>query len=273
MVHTPKEVQVRVDNSPAENLLGQVIRDLQTHEFPSNFVEWIRACVDCDNVALIAFFQDRNPLILKSFSDHPSVHAKLETEYVDAAYLLDPFHDLHIKKAPSGVYRLREVAPDHFQRNQYYINYYRDTTLVDEIAFVSHPAVGVTIQTCLGRDSNSDAGFMAKEIAQAKRISPVVSSLVEINWSALTTTGEYLESETTIRLVEAVQNSLGVSLTRRQAEVALYILRGHSSASTGLNMNISWQTVKVFRRQLYKRLNISSQGELFNILLPLLAKS
>ncbi len=62
----------------------------------------------------------------------------------------------------------------------------------------------------------------------------------------------------------------GVSLSPRQAEIALLILRGHSSVSIGLRLGISAQTVKVFRKQLYRKCGISSQAELFSLLMPLL---
>ena len=252
--------------------LAKAIGGVNLQSFPDDFVAWLSDAVPCDNVAVIAYFQDRRPWVLKAFNDHPSVHAKLETEYVDAAYLLDPFHELHINRAQKGVYRLMDVAPDHFYRNQYFVSYYRDTTLVDEIAFVSYPSEGVSIQTCLGRDSNSNTRFSTRQISQARRIAPIVSVLVEKHWSELNTSGEYSESETISRLIESVHEKHSVRLTPRQAEVAFYILKGHSSISIGLTLGVARTTVKVFRKQLYKRLNISSQAELFNLLLPLLGR-
>jgi DNA-binding CsgD family transcriptional regulator len=61
-------------------------------------------------------------------------------------------------------------------------------------------------------------------------------------------------------------------LSPRQAEVAVLVLRGHSSVSIGLKLGISPLTVKVFRKQLYKRCSISSQAELFQLMLPLLGQ-
>lgn len=48
------------------------------------------------------------------------------------------------------------------------------------------------------------------------------------------------------------------------------ILQGHSTGAIGLVLGLSPQTVKVFRRQLYQRCGVSSQAELFALLLPLL---
>ncbi|MDZ4135631.1 MAG: helix-turn-helix transcriptional regulator, partial [Paracoccaceae bacterium] len=59
-------------------------------------------------------------------------------------------------------------------------------------------------------------------------------------------------------------------LSPRQAEVALLILRGHSTVSIGLRLGVAAQTIKVFRKQLYAKCAISSQAELFAMMLPLL---
>jgi DNA-binding CsgD family transcriptional regulator len=63
----------------------------------------------------------------------------------------------------------------------------------------------------------------------------------------------------------------GRLLTRREAEITAYVLRGHSSASIGLILGISFNTIKVHRRRLYAKLGITSQAELFAKLLPLLS--
>ncbi|MCE8511182.1 helix-turn-helix transcriptional regulator [Ruegeria pomeroyi] len=52
----------------------------------------------------------------------------------------------------------------------------------------------------------------------------------------------------------------------REAEVAALIVQGHSSRAVGYKLGISSNTVKVHRRNLYKKLNISSQSELFGLL-------
>ena len=70
----------------------------------------------------------------------------------------------------------------------------------------------------------------------------------------------------------ALEDIHDIKLSNRQAEVAILILQGHSSESVALMLNISPQTVKVFRKQLYKRCKITSQAELFSLLMPLLER-
>ena len=53
---------------------------------------------------------------------------------------------------PAGAYRLRDVAPDAVHRSRYFLDYYEQTTLLDEVTFVAWPAAGVSLNLCLGRD-------------------------------------------------------------------------------------------------------------------------
>ncbi len=59
----------------------------------------------------------------------------------------------------------------------------------------------------------------------------------------------------------------GDMLTAREREIAQLILIGHSSNSISLNLGISLPTVKTHRRNIYTKLQISSQAELFSLFL------
>ena len=53
-------------------------------------------------------------------------------------------------------------------------------------------------------------------------------------------------------------------LTRREREVVRLVLRGHSSNSIGRQFKITTGTVKIHRKNIYAKLGISSQSELFS---------
>ena len=53
-------------------------------------------------------------------------------------------------------------------------------------------------------------------------------------------------------------------LTAREREVAAFTLKGHSAESTGQILGISPGTVRIHRRNIYAKLRINSQGELFS---------
>jgi len=253
-----------------ETLLATAINNLNSNLFPENLNAWLKSCLPYDNITILAYFPNQSPISVMFENSRPTVHKNFNEIYLAGAYLLDPFHDLHLKNAAPGVYRLGDIAPDNFHRNPYFLEYYGSTTMVDEFAFVSHPSPGISLHVCLGRDANSNRRFSSREIAIAHRIAPIVDSLTTRHWKNLTAENNEVGGEYITALVYSLNQSLGIQLTPRQAEVALLVLQGHSSVSIGLKLGISYQTVKVFRKQLYRKCAISSQAELFKLMLPIL---
>jgi len=256
-----------------EGYLGRAIARLRDDRFEGALYQWLARCFEIDNTTMLAYFQDRVPHVLFTQAAERRVHARLETDYVEGAYLLDPFHALHVDRVSPGLYRLRDIAPDQFQRNEYFSVYYQATTLVDEIAYVAYPAEGVSVHICLGRDATTQRRFTARDLDCAERIAPIVCGLAEQRWSGLSSSGDFTDTALVQRLIEQLRGTHGIALSPRQAEIAMLILKGHSSVSIGLRLGISPQTVKVFRKQLYKKCAISSQAELFSLLMPLLAEA
>lgn len=253
-----------------ETLLAEAIANLNSSRFPESLNAWLKSCVPYDNITILAYFPNQPPVSVMFESHQPKVHENINEIYLAGAYLLDPFHDLHFKNATPGVYRLSDIAPDKFRRNQYFLEYYSSTTMVDEFAFVSHPSPGISLHVCLGRDANSNRRFSSREISVANRIAPIVETLTTRHWNDLTADNNETGGEFATALIYSLNQSLGIQLTTRQAEVALLVLQGHSSVSIGLKLGISYQTVKVFRKQLYRKCAISSQAELFKLMLPIL---
>lgn len=255
----------------AEKHLGLAISALTTTRFELVLYQWLSRCLEIDNTTMLAYFQTQVPEVLFTQAVEKSVHERLDVDYVPGAYLLDPFHTLHVEEQPPGLYRLKDIAPDQFHRNEYHAAYYQRTTLIDEMAYIAYPATGVSVHVCLGRDKTSGRRFSARDLLKADRIAPIVCGLIAQHWSGLRSSGDYRDEDLTDNLIAAMSREHGVGLSPRQAEIALLIMRGHSSVSIGLRLGISPQTVKVFRKQLYRKCRISSQAELFSLLMPLLS--
>ena len=253
----------------AEGQLAEVIRRQGKPGFESAVLDWLRRCLAPDNLIVLAYRDAGPPQVLYRHSDSPQVFAQLDQIYLAGAYLLDPYHDLHVTRVASGAYRLRDVAPDAFHRSRYFQDYYQQTTLIDEITFVCYPRPEVSLNICVGRDSTSSRLFTAAEMEAAQRLSPIVTALAEGHWAGIADL-PHPADDVTGALVAALADQHGINLSPRQAEVALMILRGHSTPSIGLRLGLSPQTVKVFRKQLYAKCNLSSQAELFALMVPLL---
>lgn len=254
-----------------EVLLANTIKSLNTDGFTDHLNRWLQTITNHDNTTILAYFHDQTPRLLMTDAITPDVHRHMKNVYLVGAYLLDPFYEVHRAQKPADLYRIWEIAPDQFARNQYFIEYYRRTTMIDEIGFVVWPSAQTSIHVCLGRDVRSNQRFLKRERSAAKAVFPIVESLVCSHWVNLETNTDADNENVIQRMVRLVAKTHGIKLTNRQAEVALLVLQGHSSNSIGLRLGISPQTVKVFRKQLYKRCEVSSQAELFGLMLPLLS--
>ena len=252
----------------AEAALADAVRRLGRPGFEAALMQLFHRLAAPDNLLVLAYRDAGPPQVLYVQSGDSPVFAAMPTTYLAGAYLLDPFHDLHVSRVPAGLYRLLDVAPDAFHRSRYYLEYYKDTTLVDELTYVAYPDPGVSLNLCLGRDRTSGQPFAPRQVEAAARMAPVVLALAELHWAGLQAANEPPE-DVAAGLILALERR-GIKVSVRQAEVALLILRGHSSTSIALRLWVSVQTVKVFRRQLYARCGISSQAELFALLLPVL---
>jgi len=253
----------------AEIQLADAVRLLRQPGFEGQLGLLFRTVAAPDNLIILAYRDSGPPQVLYSQADDPQVFAQLESTYLPGAYRLDPYFELHLNRVPAGAYRLRDVAPDAFHRSRYFVEYYEQTTLVDEVTFVAYPSGGVSVNLCLGRDATSGAAFSGREIESCHRLAPVIAALSEAHWAGLPRAAGPAEDTARI-LADAAARQCSIHLSPRQAEVALLILRGHSTMSIALRLGVSTQTVKVFRKQLYARCRISSQAELFALMLPLL---
>ncbi|MEQ6250242.1 helix-turn-helix transcriptional regulator [Sulfitobacter sp. HNIBRBA3233] len=202
----------------------------------------------------------------------PTMPSSALTQYLDGAFHLDPFYLKTDIPAQGGLYRLSEIAPDRFFSSEYFIQYYSDTQLIDEIGLLAPLGDGNRAHVSISRLARTGR-FRAKELACVRTFGPLLIELLFQHMAALFDTKMHPEAETPtlpdiIRAEIAARDR--VDLTRREAQIAALVMRGHSNASSALKLGISRETAKVHRRNLYRKLQLSSQGELFARLKDLL---
>jgi DNA-binding CsgD family transcriptional regulator len=117
--------------------------------------------------------------------------------------------------------------------------------------------------------------FVAKEAARLRDFLPVLAAAARRHWPPDTPTRHVEDvAQPTIREhLQAAFENFGTSLlTERERDVALLMLRGHSSKSAARRLDISPDTERVHRRNIYEKLRISSQAELCSLFFEALAE-
>lgn len=189
--------------------------------------------------------------------------------WLDGAYLLDPFYTVVRDLEGDAVLCLRETAPDRFPQSTYFMEYYRAIRLRDEVAVLIGLPDGSTLFYSIGR-TGDDPRFSARDIAALRRVLPVAAALNRRHFA------DRMPSHAASAGDDAAQGT-GVAaafahfgqavLTEREREIAGLILKGHSSQSIARNVDIKPGTVKIHRKNIYRKLGISSQNELFAMFL------
>jgi DNA-binding CsgD family transcriptional regulator len=267
---------LRTTDERQDKALAEAIRAIGKDQFPALLSNFLRQCAEFDNIIIIRYKDQHVPTVLYREYKDQIVYGAMDSEYITGNFVLDPFYEAHIKGLESGIFRLFDLAPDRFRQTSYFKIYYEKTTLVDEIAAFVKMDSGVTITACMGTDRTSGRMFTKAQFAALNRHVAVITSLIDMNWKQFqlpSVSAAVTDKPVAERLRDQLAIIKGIKLSTRQAEVALLILQGHSSGSIALMLDISANTVKVFRKQLYAKCRLSSQAELFAMIVPLLFSS
>lgn len=245
--------------------IGGLVAALDTDAFAGALVAALRSLADFDYSVAFAYRGEARPIDL--FDDFPTGKRRVMVDiYQDGPYLLDPLYLACARRVQPDLYRLRSLAPDRFFQGEYFRSYYAQTGLSEEIGYIVELPGSVMVVVSLMRSSRHPA-FSAKEFRQLRDAYPVVSSFVARHWKDLQ---ERFEATPGAGLsiiqstIDSAFSSFGKSvLTRRERDVVEYVLKGHSSAAIGHILGIAPGTVRIHRKNIYTKLGINSQGELF----------
>lgn len=230
------------------------------------FVDTMKSLVPFDYSVIFAYRGAERPIDLYSTFD-AGEYEIFVSMYQDGPYLLDPFYSAASLPRP-GVWRMRALAPDRFFASEYYRSYYVKTGLAEEVGFFVPTSDGVTVVLSLMRKEGSGA-FRDTEYALMRKAEPLVAAMVRQAWGRLATRFDHpSRTRRDNRNAEGQARArISDKLTLRESDIVELVLQGHSSESIGLRLGVATGTVKVHRRNIYRKLGISSQAQLMSLYL------
>lgn len=244
---------------------GALISAIGTETFAAELSNVLRGIAAFDYTVVFGYLGSAPPLDL--YDDFPRGKRKIFVEdYQEGPYLLDPFFLASTTPVESGLYRLRELAPDRFYQGEYFRNYYVQTGLAEEIGyFIQLPGEAMVVVSLM----RAEKAFSAKEIRELKQYWPVVDAACRKHWHDLDASFRPTDGRTAgngmYKSLEVAFQTFGKGvLTPREREVVEFTLKGHSAEAIGRILEISPGTVRIHRRNVYGKLQIRSQGELFS---------
>jgi len=241
--------------------LARAIDAIGRAGFLAGLLDYLR--VDVPFVGILLLLLDDND---RPFHIYDTIRTPYRIDldrYLDGVYQLDPFYTRFCKQRKSGAMLIRDVAPDRFNQTEYYRRYYRNIELQDEMAIFTDLGDRRFLFFSIGRRAG-ELRFRRRDLKAVERDLPVLAALCRKHFGEPAYATENLTDDGGDQRLEFALERFGESnLTRREHEIAVCILKGYSSKSMAREIDISPETVKIHRRNLYRKLGISSQSELF----------
>ncbi len=256
--------------------LAHIIDHLESDELPHRLIGALAALVPFSMSTIIINRGRSRPIcIFDTFptqADKSGIH-----NYIKGTYVLNPFYRAHLGGLKQGVYRIGDLAPDEYFSSGLYDVHKAIPMPEEEIGYktenwpkgfeeldIAVPIDDVTIEIGL-YNSVKAGGFSDSSITSLTAKISVIGAIIRKYWKFRS--GKLAADPRDSSIDEIFDNFCADELSLRECEVIRYVMRGHSSESIAMNLDISITTVKTHRKRAYAKLEISSQSELFSLFL------
>lgn len=239
---------------------AELTEALESDNFVPALLRAVQRLVHADFVMVFGYQGSDQPLMLGDTLERER-HGVIAEDYIHGPYLLDPFYQLVEDGKCCGCFRLHDIAPDRFRQSEYYRTHYKRTGIGEEVGFVFDAGRGITGVASVARWTSSPA-LSRDELDLLLAIEPAISAFCTRHWGRLNR-ARLVPTDHAGASSVALEDFAGGVLSARERQIMTMILQGHSTQSLAHHLDISPGTVKIHRKNVYRKLNISTQAELF----------
>jgi DNA-binding CsgD family transcriptional regulator len=244
--------------------LSRAISALGSDQFFPALIEAIRGQVAIEYPQIWLYHRDLPPQVLYHEIPASAVASQVDT-YLDGPYREDPFYQTSMNQPRSKFYRLSRITAGKLRESQYYRDYYAETGTVDEAIYLSRLRAGNVINLCMMR-LPQQGEFSEQEYETlyllAEPVSELIKSHSEHNDFAVT----HLIQPGINHQIDLAFRTFGSSLlSPREKDVLELMLRGYGTDISATRLGIALETVRRHRKSIYRKLDVSSQTDLFSL--------
>jgi len=246
------------DITPAVLALGRPL-------FSQALIGTLQRVAGVGHCMVFTFEGERSARCLLDIGNIP-IGSDLGAAYSEHFHLADPNRDPIFRERTSS----SPIVLPTFARRMYSARYakvfFEDAEIVDKFAtaiWVERACFYVNFYRTVAQGR-----FSPEQVERLNRIAPAIGAAVARHFQA-----ESPPDPNPVHKLELLFSSSDplTRLTCREKQVCLRILSGLSSEAISIDFGISLQSTFTYRKRAYEKLGISSQNELFAIVLRLLA--
>ncbi len=265
--HLPASLKV-VDFELPATQISAVIDAIGQKEFCALLADLCQISSGYDRTVITAYFPEHPPVeVYHNLSAEES--RKTMAPYFEYAYFLDPLYQYYCntKGDQDVVVALSNVAPDAFEETQYYKTFYARISALDEVTLFIFFAKKACLSISLANQNHA-----TNSVENLQKLLPILGSVARRHWISL----DPNSTQGTGRMAAVLKKSFeqfGTSrLSQRESQIAQLVLQGLPTKVISNKLDVSPETVKVHRKNIYQKLEVASQGELFSMYMNAVAQ-
>lgn len=252
---------------PSDQDVAGAVLAIGRPTFPEALMRTLRRVADVGHCMVFSFAGDNSARCLLDAGNIPT-GGDLGEAYSGHFHQADPNRDTIFSHQASPSPILLPTFARRMYSDSYRKLFFEDSDIVDKFA----TAIWVDT-TCFYVNFyriTAQGRFSRPQIERLKRIAPAISAVVARHFDAAAAPADAPRPD--LGTLFATHDTLSC-LTGREKEVCQRILSGLSSEAISADLDISIHSTLTYRKRAYEKLGISSQNELFGIVLKLLTQT
>ncbi len=259
---------------------AEIVEHLDAPKLPELLANGLGTLLPFENCIQFVYSQDAAPINLFEGTFRRS-HAAGFQNYISKTYAIDPFYQRYRSGIHPGAYRMRDLASDMLDQDEYLPAYPVVRRESEEIGYLTRgwPSSREEVSIALSLPDHrcaeislsrpwSEKGFSQQELEGLALVVPFLQAAIHRYWKAVG--GEIVQRSPLRANAHQKETDRFAELSPRESEVVGLLLRGHSTLSISLHLGISPTTVKTHRKNSYAKLGIATQYELYALSLQTL---
>lgn len=246
--------------------ISRAIATLGTDDFFPTLIEAIQGQVRFDYPQVWLYHRDLPPRVLYHQIPKAALPSQVD-DYLEGPYREDPFYQTSMQQPRAKIYRLSRVTLGKLEQTEYYDSYYSDTGTVDEAIYLSKLHGGNVINLSMMR-LPQNGGFTELEYETLYLLAEPVSELLKSHSEHDDFAVTNLIQPGIDHQIDLAFRTFGASmLSPREKDVLELMLRGYGTDTSATKLDIAVETVRRHRKSIYRKLDVSSQTDLFSLFL------
>ena len=253
--------------------ISNAIDAIGKDRLPELLIKLIKFRIKIDAAILIIYRPECKPILLSSTFKEKRAQLGL-SNYINDTYVLNPAYLSFKKGKTRGITKISETSGKDSIKPAHYTNYKIKESRDEDLGFLTEGwperLEEISILFNLPNKEMGELAIFKKKISGFNKIDlntlqilePLIYSILKNHW--ITARDNKIFKNTGSNQNKRYENFGEKILSPREIEVAKLIFEGHSGNSIAANLDIAITTVKSHRKNMYKKLGIGSQQELFS---------